>query len=372
MPDNKRDYYEVLGVSKGASSDEIKKAYRALAKKYHPDVNRDDKTAEQKFKEINEANDVLSDPEKRQRYDSYGHAGIDGSAGFGGGFDMDFDISSIFSTIFGGGGGRSSRRNAPMRGDDVSPARVMLSFEEAAFGCSKEVTYSRIEVCLDCDGSGAASGTTADTCSTCNGTGSVSVRRQTPLGYMQSSHPCETCNGAGKIIKNPCPSCRGNGQVRKTNKRQVNIPAGVDDGQQLSVPGQGNAGRNGGPPGDLIITVGVRPHPIFERSRYNIHCDIPITFADAALGAQLNVPTLDGGMTYKIPEGTQSGTQFTVKNKGIKYINSNQLGDLTFKVIVEIPTDLSEKQKSLLREFDGSCGAKNLKKRESFFKKWKK
>ena len=380
MAENKRDYYEILEISKSADESEIKKAYRNLAKKYHPDMNPDDQTAEKNFKEVNEAYEILSDPEKKSRYDSYGHAGIDpsinmgGGADFGGGFGFG-GFDDLINSFFGGFSSSSSssaRRNAPQRGDDIHQ-RVIISFEEAVFGCSKEISYSRIETCEECSGSGAAKGTTAETCQTCGGSGAVKTQRRTPIGVMQSTSPCSACQGTGKIIKSPCQTCRGNGLVRRSSKKEVIIPAGIDDGQKIGVGNQGDSGKNGGASGDLIITVGVRPHTVFEREGYNIFCEIPITFVDAALGAEIDVPTLDGGEKYKIPEGTQTSTAFTLKNRGIQHIkNAKQRGDLYFKVVVEVPTGLNEKQKNALREFNASCGNKNHEKKESFFKKFRK
>lgn len=376
MADEKRDFYEVLGISKSASEAEIKKAYRTLAKKYHPDMNPNDKSAEKKFKEVNEAYEVLSDAEKKSRYDSYGHAGLDPSMGGGqdfGGFGFGgFDVSDIFNTFFGGSSSSSSRRNAPQRGDDVHQ-RIIISFEEAAFGCTKEINYSKIENCEECSGSGAAKGTSPETCTACNGMGTVKTQTRTPLGYMQSTRTCETCNGRGKVIKSPCSSCKGNGLVRKSGKKEVVIPAGIDDGQKVAVRGQGNAGRNGGSMGDLIITIGVRPHTVFEREGYNIYCEIPITFVEAALGAEIDVPTLEGGVKYTIPEGTQTSSVFTLRNSGIQHINNaKQRGDLVFRVTVEVPMGLTEKQKNALRDFSESCGNKNHAKKEGFFKKLRK
>ena len=379
MAENKRDYYEVLGISKSASEAEIKKAYRNLAKKYHPDMNPNDKSAEKNFKEVNEAYEILSDPDKKSRYDAYGHAGIDPS--MSGGMGQDFGgygfggFDDILNTFFGGFGGSSSssnRRNAPQRGDDVHQ-RIIISFEEAAFGCTKEISYSRIENCEECSGSGAAKGTNPETCTSCNGTGTIKTQTRTPIGYMQSTKPCDTCNGKGKIIKSPCSACKGNGLVRKSCKKEVIVMAGIDDGQKLAVPREGNAGRNGGSAGDLIITVGVRPHTVFEREGYNIYCEIPITFVEATLGAEIDVPTLEGNIKYNIPEGTQTSATFTLKNSGIQHIkNEKQRGDLCFKVIVEVPTGLTEKQKNALREFSQSCGDKNHTKKEGFFKKLRK
>ncbi|MCL2815198.1 MAG: molecular chaperone DnaJ [Oscillospiraceae bacterium] len=377
MAENKRDFYEILGISKSAGDADIKKAYRTLAKKYHPDMNPNDKSAEKNFKEVNEAYEILSNPEKKSRYDSYGHAGIDPNADMGGGgmgFDFgNFGMDDILSNFFGGFSSSSSaRRNEPQRGDDIH-SRIIISFEEAVFGCSKEISYARVEVCSQCSGSGAAQGTSAVSCSDCGGSGTVKTQKRTPIGIVQSTKPCEACRGTGKIIKSPCQACRGNGLVNKTNKREVIIPAGIDDGNMVKVPKQGNAGKNGGYAGDLIITVGVRPHHIFEREGYNIFCEIPITFIEAALGAEIEVPTLENGEKYKIPEGTQTSAVFTLKNRGIQNVNNAKLrGDLYFKVIVEVPVDLSEKQKSALREFAANCSSKNHSQRESFFKKFKK
>jgi len=380
MAENKRDFYEVLGISKGADDAAIKKAYRTLAKKYHPDMNPNDKSAEKNFKEVNEAYEVLSNPEKKSRYDTYGHAGIDPSVDMGGGGGMGFDfggfggnMDDILSSFFGGGfsSSSSSRRNEPQRGDDIH-SRLTISFEEAVFGCTKEVSYSRVEKCAECSGSGAAKGTSAEGCSACSGSGYVKTQKRTPIGIVQSTKPCDACQGLGKIIKSPCPACRGAGLTRKNNKKEVVIPAGIDDGMNVKVPSQGDAGKNGGYPGDLIIKIGVRPHHIFEREGYNIFCEIPITFVEAALGAEIDVPTLENGEKFRIPEGTQTSTVFTLKNRGIQHVNNaKQRGDLYFKVIVEVPTELSEKQKNALRDFAENCGGKNHSKKESFFKKFK-
>ncbi len=374
MAEQKRDYYEVLGVSKDADESTIKKAYLKLAKKYHPDMNPGDKEAEAKFKEANEAYSVLSDAEKKAKYDQFGHAAFEGGAGGGagfGGFDFGgFDFGDIFGDIFGGfGGGRSSsRQNAPMRGDDLQ-VRLTISFEEAAFGCKKEITYNRVEKCSDCSGSGAAKGSSPETCSKCSGTGSVRVTQRTPLGMFQSTKACDACRGTGKIIKNPCQNCRGTGYVRIQKKLDVTVPAGIGDGQKIALRGQGNDGRNGGPAGDLFIFVSVRPHAIFERDGYELYCEIPITFAEAALGAEISVPTLEGEVKYTIPEGTQTGTEFRIRDKGIQYLNSKTKGDLHFNVVVETPKNLSSAQKELLRQFADSCGEKNHAKKKSFFDK---
>ena len=375
---DKRDYYEVLGVSKSASEDEIKKAYRGLAKKYHPDLHPGDAEAEAKFKEANEAYDVLSDADKRAKYDQYGHAAFDPSAGggsgfggfggFGGGFG-DFDFGDIFSNMFGGGGSSRSRANMPVEGDDVA-ARVNLSFEEAAFGCKKEVSFARVEECGECTGSGAAKGTKPETCQTCRGTGRVTVQQQTMLGYMQTQKACQNCRGTGKIVKTPCKNCNGKGYIKVNKKLDVSIPAGIDSMQRIVLRGQGCAGRNGGSNGDLIIEVRVRPHEVFTREGNNLYCEVPITFSEAALGAEIDVPIL-GGKTEKleIPEGTQTGASFTLRGKGIADINTKRKGDLIVTVVVDTPQNLSAEQKKLLKEFATSLGEQNNKKSAGFWKK---
>ncbi len=372
MAENKRDYYEVLGVAKGASDDELKKAYRTLAKKYHPDMNPDNKEAEEKFKELNEAYGVLSDPDKRAKYDQYGFAGVDpnfGAGGAGGGFG-DFDFGDIFSSFFGGGmgGSRANRESMRQRGEDVR-VRVTLTFLEAAFGVKKSISYNRIEKCTDCAGSGAKKGTRPETCAACHGTGEVMTQQRTPFGIMQSSRVCDKCRGTGKIIKEPCSSCRGTGAVRVTKKLDVSIPAGIDDGQRVVLRGQGNEGKNGGGPGDLIIFVAVQEHEIFDRDGNNVYCEIPLDFAQATLGAEIDIPTLEGKMQYTIPEGTQSGTLFTVSGKGIPRVNGRGRGDLRFRVNVEVPKNLNSKQKELLRQFADACGTSNYTKRKSFVDK---
>ncbi|MBR6559441.1 MAG: molecular chaperone DnaJ [Clostridia bacterium] len=372
MAEEKRDYYEVLGVAKGASDDEIKKAYRSLAKKYHPDMHPGDKEAEAKFKEANEAYAVLSDSEKRSQYDQFGHAAFDPSRGgtgfdFGGGFGG-FDFGDIFSSFFGGSSSSSGRRNGPIPGEDIY-ASVTVSFEEAAFGCKKDISFGRVGKCTECSGSGAKKGTSPETCSTCHGTGKVSTAQRTPFGVFQSSQPCSACRGTGKIIKEPCSNCRGTGYIKTTKKLSVSIPAGIDDGQRIALRGEGHDGKNGGYPGDLIIEVSVRPHAYFERDGYNIYCDVPITFTEAALGAEIEIPTLEGKQKYNIPEGTQPGTRFTLKEKGIPFVNSKKRGDLIFTVNVEVPKSLSGKQKELLKNFADSCGENNYQKHTSFFKR---
>lgn len=377
MAENKRDYYEVLGVQKGASEDEIKKAYRSMAKKYHPDMNPGDKEAEVKFKEVNEAYAVLSDAEKKSKYDRFGHDAFDpasggGYGGFNGGFGgMDFDFGDIFSSFFGGGSTSSrSRANMPVEGDDVA-TRVTVSFEEAAFGCKKEVNFARIENCPDCHGSGAEKSTDIETCPECHGSGRINVRQQTMLGYMQTQRTCQRCAGRGKIIKNPCKNCSGKGRIKINKKLEVNIPSGIDDRQNIILRGQGSAGLNGGPSGDLIIEIRIKEDKVFTREGNNIYCEIPITFAEATLGAEIDVPILGGGTEkFKIPDGTQSGTSFTLKGKGIPDINTKRKGDMTFTVAVETPKNLNSKQKELLIAFAESLGEKNNSKRQSFFKQF--
>lgn len=374
---DKRDYYEVLGLSKGAGEAEIKKAYRQMAKKYHPDMNPGDKEAEAKFKEVNEAYAVLSDADKKAQYDAYGHAAFDQTAGGGygaggfGGFGDFGDIGDIFGNIFGGafGGSSARRNNAPMRGEDVG-ARVTVTFEEAAFGVKKDISYNRIQRCPDCGGSGAAKGTSPETCSACGGQGQRRVTQRIGGMAFQSTATCDKCRGTGKIIKTPCQNCKSTGYIKVTKKLSVNIPAGIDDGERIALRGQGCDGRNGGPTGDLIITVSVKRHSIFERDGYNLYCEIPLTVAEATLGAEIDVPTLEGNIKYTIPEGTQPGTQFTVRQKGIPYVNNaNRKGDLIFTVNVEIPKSLNEKQKECMRQFADACGESNYAKRNGFFKK---
>ena len=374
---DKRDYYEVLGISKGASEDEIKKAYKKMARKYHPDLNPDNKEAEEKFKEVNEAYEVLSDPNKKARYDQYGHAGVDpnfgaGGAGFDGNFDFG-DLGDIFGSFFGGGfgGGRRTNPNAPQRGESIRLS-LTISFEEAAFGCEKEVTVERMEQCGTCSGSGCAAGTTPEVCPDCHGSGQVQVRRQTPMGVFATSSPCGRCGGKGKIIHQPCPDCRGTGAVRKRKTIKASIPAGIDNGQTISIRSQGHAGKNGGPAGDLLITITVRPHELFRREGTSVLCEAPITFAQAALGAELEIPTIDGKVKYDLPEGTQSGTTFRLKGKGIPSINGRGRGDQYVTVYIETPRNLNKEQKEALKKFAETMGDNNYEERRKFFKKSKK
>ena len=379
MAEQKRDYYEVLGVSRGASEDEIKKAYKKMARKYHPDLNPGDKTAEEKFKEVNEAYEVLSDADKKARYDQYGHAGVDpnfGAGGFGGGFDGSFDfgdLGDIFGSFFGGGfgGGRRTNPNAPQRGESIRMS-IAISFEEAAFGCEKAVPVERYETRDTCHGNGWAPGTSPEVCPDCHGTGTVQVRRQTPMGVFATSSPCPKCGGKGRIIHQPCKDCRGSGMVRKKKTIQASIPAGIDNGQTISIRGQGNAGKNGGPAGDLLITITVRPHELFRREGTSVLCEAPITFTQAVLGAELEIPTIDGKVKYTLPEGTQSGTTFRLKGKGIPSINGRGRGDQYVTVYIETPKNLNKEQKEALKKFAETMGESNYEEQKKFFKKFKK
>ena len=359
---DKRDYYEVLGVSKDASADDIKKAYRKMAMKYHPDRNPGDKEAEEKFKEVGEAYEVLSDADKKARYDQYGFAGVDpnfgagaggyGGAGFGGFGDFS-DLGDIFGDFFGGGRSRGSQQNAPRRGENVM-SRLELTFEEAAFGCEKEVATPRIENCPNCNGTGSADGV-IETCSQCRGTGQVRTVQNFMGMQMQSTTTCPACNGRGKIIKTPCSTCKGKGKVRRTNRVKVKIPAGVDAGQSVRVRGEGGVGSNGGPNGDLLVEIYIKRHPIFTRQDTDVLCEVPISFTQAALGATIQVPTLDGMVDYEIPEGTQTGREFILREKGIPEVgNSRRRGNERFTVVVETPTRLTNEQKELLRQLDGT------------------
>lgn len=359
----KRDYYEVLGVKKGASEDELKKAYRKLAKENHPDLHPGDKECEARFKEINEAYEVLSDPDKRAKYDQFGHAAFDPSQGFGGGGFGGFEgfggFGDIFSDIFGGGfgfgGGGGRNPKAPRKGDNLR-ATVNIKFEEAAFGVKKDVFVSKIEQCPDCKGTGCAEGTTAEVCPDCKGTGTVMSTKRTPFGMVQSSEQCPKCKGRGKIIHSPCKTCRGIGSVRRQHKVSVSIPAGIDDGQTISLKGQGNAGLNGGPAGDLLITVLVQPHARFERDGASILLDQEISFAQAALGAEVEVPTLDGKVKLNIPEGTQTGTTFRLKGKGVPFLRNGGRGDQFVTVNVAVPRSMTSTQKNALRRYAETMG----------------
>ncbi len=345
---SKRDYYEVLGVSKGASQDEIKKAYRKLSKQYHPDINKE-ANAEDKFKEISEAYEVLSDEQKRAQYDQFGHAGPNqGFGGFSGGDGFGFE--DIFSSFFGGGGTRRRDPNAPSKGNDLQYA-MTIDFEEAVFGKEKEIEIPKEETCDTCHGTGAKKGTHPETCSHCKGSGQVTITQDTPFGRIQTKRTCNYCEGTGKLIKEKCSTCHGKGTVNKRKKIKITIPAGVDDGQQLRVTGQGEPGVNGGPAGDLYVVFRVKPDPRFERDGDDIYFELPLTFAQAALGDELEIPTVQGKVKLKIPAGTQSGTQFRLKGKGVKNVHGYGMGDQHVIAKVITPKKLTEKQKQLLREF---------------------
>ena len=360
MAENKRDYYEVLGVSKDADEDTLKKAYRKLAKKYHPDANPGDKEAEAKFKEASEAYSVLSDPQKRQQYDQFGHAAFEqgGGAGYGGGF---------------GGFGGSSRRanpNAPRKGQDIR-VRITLSFDEAVHGCKKNITITRQQECTECHGSGCAAGSSPETCPDCGGRGFVIRQQRTPFGVMQTQQPCSRCGGKGKLVKNPCKVCHGSGKVATKKTLEVSIPMGIDDDQSFALRGMGDAGTNGGPAGDVIVMVTVRPSEVFQRDGYDVWVTVPITYSQAVLGDSVTVPSIDGKVEYTVPEGTQSGTTFRLRGKGIQYLNGRGRGDMYVKCEVEIPKKLNKAQRDALKKFEGTLKEENYEKRKGFFKKLK-
>ena len=369
---DKRDYYEVLGVNKSSSEAEIKKAYRKEAKKYHPDLNPGNKEAEAKFKEVNEAYSVLSDPEKKSRYDQFGHAGVDPNFGAGGGgFNgAGFDFGDIFGDFFGGGFGGfggGSRRNGPRKGADLRQI-VNISFEEAAFGTKKKLNINVQEKCTKCNGSGAKPGTSPVTCGRCGGSGQIQIQQRTMLGYMTNVTTCPECGGRGKKITDPCSDCRGTGKVRENKTIEVDIPAGIDDGQTMQLSGKGEAGERGGPNGDLLLTVRVKRHDIFRREGNDVYITMPISVVQAILGAKLKVPTIDGPVEYDIPEGTQPGTRFRLRGKGIPFLRGRGRGDQYVIIDVEIPKNLSDKQKDVLREFDDE---KLYKKKKTFMDKVK-
>lgn len=357
----KKDYYEILGLQKGASEEDIKKAFRKLAIQYHPDKNKGDKEAEEKFKEINEAYQVLTDPEKKAQYDQFGTTDFNG--GFGAGFDGGFDFTDmggfgdIFDSFFGGGFSGRRRRTGPEKGADIEYS-INLTFEEAVFGVEKEITINRHETCETCKGSGAKPGTSPKTCDKCGGTGQMRTQRNTPLGSFVSMSTCDKCSGKGKVILEPCSDCHGAGKERKHRKITVNIPAGVDTGNVMPLRGQGEHGANGGPPGDLYINIKVSSHPTFKRKGFDIYIDANLSFAKAALGTELKVPTVDGEVKYQVPAGTQPGTVFRLRGKGVPRVNSSGRGDQYVNVVVEIPKTLNEKQKELLRQFMEASGEK--------------
>lgn len=367
----KRDYYEVLGVPKTASEQDIKKAYRKLARENHPDVNPGDKAAEERFKEATEAYDVLGDSDKRARYDQFGHAGTDPNAGGFGGFGGggDFGFGDIFDMFFGGGGG-GQHRNGPSRGADLR-YDLTISFEEAAFGAEKEIQIPRHETCSECHGSGAAPGTQPTQCAECHGTGQIKVSQRTPFGVIQTARTCPTCHGEGRTISSPCKVCNGQGAVRTVKTINVNIPEGSEEGLNLRFTGSGEAGQKGGPAGDLYVVLHVKAHKFFEREGNDVYCEIPITFVQAALGAEIDVPTLDGSVKMKIPEGTQTSTVFRLRGHGIPYRRGSGRGDQHVRVVVATPTKLTDKQKELLKEFGESASEQQQMGKKSFFDKVK-
>jgi len=368
----KRDYYEVLGVAKTASDEELKKAYRRLAMKYHPDRNPDNKEAEEKFKEGNEAYEILSNPDKRAAYDRHGHAGVDpnmgaggfGGGGFGGGAGGFSDIFEAFGDIFGGGGGRGGGGSRQRGGADLQYT-LELSLEEAVKGTKKQVRFTTAAACEVCDGSGAKKGSSMTTCRTCGGAGQVRMQQ----GFFTVQQTCPTCRGKGQMIKDPCDACHGEGRTNKQKTLEVTIPAGVDTGDKVRLTGEGEAGANGAPAGNLYVQVVVKEHNIFKRDGADLYCEVPISFVDAALGADIEVPTLDGRVKLKIPEGTQSSKVFRVRGKGVKPVRGYEAGDMLCRVIIETPVNLSSKQKDLLREFHDSLEGndKQSPNKKSFF-----
>lgn len=372
----KKDYYEVLGLSKGADEKEIKSAFRKLAKQYHPDLNPDNMEAEAKFKEINEAYEVLSDADKKAKYDKFGHAAFDPNQGFGGagGFSGGFGgFEDIFGDIFGdvfGGGGRSSQRSGPRPGSDMK-IKLDITFEEAAFGTKKEIKINRVEKCSVCDGSGAKKGTNKKTCSTCGGSGTVRTVQRTPFGQFASTQTCSACRGTGEVIEHPCPSCNGSGKEKKARNITINIPAGVDTNSVIPLRGEGNHGDKGASSGDLYVYINVKEHELFERDGDDVWCEIPISFTKATLGGSIEVPTLEGKVKYEVPEGTQSGTVFRLKNRGIKNVRGTNKGDQYVKVKVIVPKKLTEKQRHILEQFAEECGESNDSEKKGFFDKIK-
>lgn len=371
----KKDYYEVLGLSKDADEKEIKSAFRKLAKQYHPDLNPDNKEAEAKFKEVNEAYEVLSDSDKKAKYDKFGHAAFDPNQGFGGGGFSGGGFGGfedIFGDIFGDmfGGGRSSQRTGPRPGSDLK-LKIDITFEEAAFGTKKEIKINRVEKCSTCDGSGAKKGTSKKTCSTCGGTGTVRTVQRTPFGQFASTQTCSTCRGTGEIVENPCTSCNGTGKEKKSRNITINIPAGVDTNSVIPLRGEGNHGDNGAPTGDLYVYINVKDHEIFERDGDDVWCEIPISFTKAALGGSIEVPTLEGKVKYEVPSGTQTGTVFRLKNRGIKNVRGTNKGDQYVKVKIEVPKKLTDKQKQILSQFAEESGETNDGEKKGFFDKIK-
>ena len=372
MADQKRDYYEVMGVSKNASADELKKAYRKLAKEYHPDLHPNDKEAEAKFKELNEAYSVLSDDAKRSKYDRFGHAAMDQSGFGGGGFSQEFDFSDIFESFFGGGfGGSSRRRNGPQRGANLK-YNMKLSFMEAAFGVERDITITKEDKCTACGGNGAQAGTNPETCPTCKGSGMVTQQQQTLFGMTMVQKACGACGGRGTVIRTPCSACNGKGRKNVRKTIHVKVPAGYDTGKMMVIPGEGEPGKNGGSYGDLYIQFVVAKHDVFKREGYNRYCEVPITLAQATLGANIEVPTIDGPVQYTVKEGTQPGDTMILRGKGIANKNRPSIrGDQMVRFIIEIPQRLSEDQKRKLREFDSTLTDRNYTKKTGFFKMMK-
>ena len=383
---DKKDYYEVLGVNKNSTDDEIKKAYRKLARKYHPDLNRDDpKTAEAKMKEINEAYDVLKDKDKRAQYDQFGHAAFSGGGyGQSGGVHINMDdifggmggaggfgFGDIFEQFFGGGGARARKKSGPQKGADLR-YDLNLNFEDAAFGREMTIKVPRMETCDECDGTGAKKGTTPDECPDCHGTGMRQTTTRTPFGVISNARPCERCHGTGQIVKNPCEHCHGQGKIRVTRDIEVNIPKGIDNGQRLRIQNGGQAGERGGQPGDLYVYINIKPHNIFTRNNTDVYCEMPISFVQAALGAKVEAPTIDGKIDLLIPEGTQSGAVLKITGKGIPHLRGEGRGDEFVKIKVLTPKNLTSRQKKLLREFeDGGSDSTNNPEKKSFFDKLK-
>jgi len=372
---DKRDYYEVLGVHKGAAEDEIKKAFRKKAMQYHPDKNQGDKQAEESFKEVNEAYGILSDAEKKDRYDKFGHAGVDPNAGYGGrgggfgGVEFDFgdlgDLGDIFGSFFGGGGNSARRRSMPRKGQNLQVS-LRISFHEAAFGTNKKVKLKKMAECPSCHGSGAENGTAKKTCPTCNGAGQVQTQQNTPFGAFSSVNTCPQCHGTGEIIETPCKECNGTGRIRTEVTVPVDIPAGIDDGMAITMQGEGEPGAHGGPPGDLYVIVRVEGHKLFMRKENDLWLEIPITFDQAALGTTITVPTLNEKVQYKVPPGTQPDTVFRLKGKGVKHLRGNKYGHLFVKVKLEVPTKLNADQKKALKEMAKKVGPEAYSRRKSF------
>ena len=374
---SKRDYYDVLGIGRDADEQDIKRAYRKLAMKYHPDRNPDNKDAEEKFKEVNEAYEILSSPEKKRRYDQFGHAGVSGNnaggfegfGGFGGFGGFDGVFGDIFD-MFGGGFTSSGGSRGPQKGADLQ-YEITITFEEAAFGTEKEIEFYRNDTCNICDGTGAKPGTSTSVCGKCNGTGEMQTVTRTPLGQMIRTSVCDRCGGEGTIIETPCGKCGGKGRIKKQRKLKVKIPAGVNTGSIISMRGEGESGIKGGPRGDLYVTINVLPHKIFKRDGYDVICEMPITFVQAALGDELEVPTLEGKVKYKMSEGTQSGTVFRLKSKGIVNPRGYGKGDQYVRVIIEVPKKLSEGQKDILRKFAAESGEEIYQQKKTFLSKVK-